>query len=165
MCRFLCVLIGLTVVHSGCSGDRGFPKAKYDNMYCVLPSPDNYPPTRILSTRHHEKLAPVYMKLSNGNVYFLPDLTKENVEEFAELAGWGEPNWPYCTDRYTWFKYYEGRICYVKLHSITNSPNEVFRVSMNPEGPFHPLPSTKEELIAIFGEPLEWGYYMPPPGP
>lgn len=151
----------MTSLLSGCYDRGGFPLALYDNMHCVLPDPDSNPPRTWLST--HTQIAPIYLKLANGKVYFLPDLTENDMDVIASGSDWDASRPGSFSDRHTSFKFSEGKLVAVTLGNATNRPKSVFEISLNADGPFHPLPTNKEELVAYFGEPIEWKRYHPPP--
>lgn len=161
------VVVGTHVMILGC--DRsGFPKAIYKNMEYVFQDDEVW---CFSATKPGEKLADIYLRTSGGNQYHLTEVSEETASTITgdsdgRVFG-GHPSDRVYRDGSTTFEFRKGILVYVRLSSGSYSDDEArpFLVSATKEGPYVEMPRAKEELVALFGEPMKWGTYDPPATP
>ncbi len=144
---------------SGCD-EGGYTRGRYHGFEYIWE-----PGTHVM---FGSKLANVYIRTSDGQTFYLPDITPDNV---ADDIGWKETKLTIQgnqrlfsqEDSHFWF---EGdSLQRFKLCSNQPPRSDPFLLGSNEGGPFVRMPRTKEELVALFGEPIDWAPYHPPTSP
>ncbi|QDU87411.1 hypothetical protein Pla175_07710 [Pirellulimonas nuda] len=153
------LLLIATLLGSGCD-QGGFTRVRYDGFEYTWE-----PGTHVVSGN---KLADVYIQTADGKTFYLPDITPENV---ADDLGWKEMQLaPHASGRLftqddNSFRFDGGSLRWFRLCSNQAPRSDPFLLSSNKGGPFVRMPRTKEELVALFGEPNDWAPYHPPTSP
>jgi hypothetical protein len=156
--KFAFLLMGV-MMSIGC--DRGgLPMAVYPDMHYIW-HPDS-------ETLTGFKSADLYIQWSNGQTFYVPNLTPDDV---GNIFGWEEvklttPRYRLFQDGRNNFRFEKGSLERFTLCSDDEDPGRgPFLLSRHAEGPFLPMPKTKKELVALFGKPDHWTSYHPPTGP
>lgn len=123
-----------------------------------------YPETQRFRGRGHANL---YIKTPDGQVFYLPELTPEDA---GGKIGWkDEPltkkDKRLFKDGSSSLRFENGSLTSFDLYNYNVPGKTTFLFSLSEEGPFAPMPKTTEELVALFGEPVEWDRYHPPTSP
>jgi hypothetical protein len=154
----LLVLTAGAVMTTGC--DRGgIPVARYTDFDYFW-----YPDTRRLAGFGS---ADLYMQTTDGQTFYLPQLTPDDV---GKTIGWEEvqlikPHMIRYENGMSRFRFENGTLDSFDFYTSSDPGRTMFLLSRKAEGPFMPMPKTKEELVALFGEPVEWDRYHPPSSP
>ena len=97
-------------------------------------------------------IASLYVHLDDGTVLYLPELDEETLEPLVRESG-------HVDDNEGGFSYYKATwgTFYFRSGAIDNAYIEPpARISRDPDGPACALPISHDDMIAEFGEPLEY---------
>ncbi len=156
----------LTII--GCSSG-GYQRARYSHFTYTW-----HPGSEVLFTfqgrdasyNSEAGIAGIYVRLGKGAILFLPEITLEEAAQNFRSAGWRESVsavWP-------------DSVSYSDGHSRVQFENQIIDsvlldsdsqvcIALTRNGPFVSMPKTTEELVSLFGEPIDWAPYHPPRSP
>lgn len=164
--RFLLFLAATTLIMiGGCNGksrnastippwkEWAVPTANYSDMSIVC-QPDY---GSLHTGGAHQPIANIYIKLQNGNTYFLPDFSEADAEILLEAYGheWqgkSSKSRKYFKGGWHFAFNGQGRLIRSDLDGSVTS----FSFSRNKQGPFVQAGCAPEELIAAMGVPDSW---------
>lgn len=109
----------------------------------------------------------LHIQTADGRTFYLPQITIDDVENKIgcpeiKLVMTDEREF---AKRGCSFQFRDGSLVGFNFHSNDEPGRINFLLSRSADGPFVPMPKTKEELIALFGEPDRWARARPATGP
>ena len=104
-------------------------------------------------------VASIYVRLEDGTVVFLPEMTKKQAQEII-------PGWHDRPEADEWYSN-NGNMCLFedgKLVSFSTGYSDTFSISNRREGPFCKFPISTKDVHRMFGKPQEvtkfrWPHY------
>jgi len=119
----------------------------------LIASPDGRPVT-----------AAVYIQVNDGSIFALKDLPESvaaNELEASDSTDIRPGDAIYLRGR-TLLKFTQGILTYATIGPEWHD----LKISSIPKGPFYKFPLTREQIVELFGKPLEWKRRpKPPSGP
>ncbi|MEX0701842.1 MAG: hypothetical protein WD069_07075 [Planctomycetales bacterium] len=152
MCGLACLA---AVAAAGC-GPPDRAEIRYRNMKFISPYATGfYESLAVHDPVAHEsgrdsqlarsEMPDLYLRLDGTTVLFLPELTKEQAEEH-HLDGGSRP---------VQFVFYDNEKLYGTIGHLNRKQDPGIEIGSQPGGPFYRFPLTRDQIVELFGPPLD----------